>query len=180
MKNRKNILRLTISALCLALSYVLPFITLSSPQLGQMLLLMHIPVLLCGFLCGWQWGLGVGFIAPLLRSLTLGAPVLFPSALCMAFELATYGAVAGLMHKLLPRKKPYIYLSLVISMLSGRVVWGIAMAICLSGGNGFTFGAFISGAITGAIPGIIIQILLVPILVMALDNKRVLKLNDDL
>ena len=180
MKNHKNILRLTISALCLALSYVLPFITLSSPQLGQMLLLMHIPVLLCGFLCGWQWGLGVGFIAPLLRSLTLGAPVLFPSALCMAFELATYGAVAGLMHKLLPRKKPYIYLSLVISMLSGRVVWGIAMAICLSGGNGFTFGAFISGAITGAIPGIIIQILLVPILVMALDNKRVLKLNDDL
>ena len=65
-------------------------------------------------------------------------------------------------------------------MLFGRAVWGVAMAICLSGGNGFTFGAFISGAITGAIPGIIIQILLVPILVMALDNKRVLKLNDDL
>ena len=81
MKNRKNILRLTISALCLALSYALPFITLSSPQLGQMLLLMHIPVLLCGFLCGWQWGLGVGFIAPLLRSLTLGAPAFFPKDL---------------------------------------------------------------------------------------------------
>ena len=68
------------------------------------------------------WGLAVGFIAPLFRSLTLGMPPLFPDALCMTFELAAYGAMAGLMHKLLPRKKPYIYLSLLTAMIVGRLV----------------------------------------------------------
>ena len=107
MKKHAQILRLVISGLCLALAYTLPFLTLSNPQLGSMLLLMHIPVLLCGFLCGWYWGLGVGIIAPLLRSLTLGAPAFPVMAVSMAFELATYGAVAGVMHRVLPKKKVF-------------------------------------------------------------------------
>jgi len=175
MKNHNSILRLVISALCLALSYTLPFLTGQIPEIGSMLLPMHIPVLLCGFICGWRWGLGVGFISPLLRSVILGMPQLFPMALCMAFELATYGFVAGLMHRLLPKKKPYIYASLLISMIVGRIVWGIVMSICV---GTFTFNAFILGAITNAIPGIIIQIALIPILVMVLESKGRLKLND--
>lgn len=175
MKNHNSILRLVISALCLALSYTLPFLTGQIPEIGSMLLPMHIPVLLCGFICGWRWGLGVGFISPMLRSVILGMPQLFPMALCMAFELATYGFVAGLMHKLLPKKKPYIYASLLISMIVGRIVWGIVMSICV---GTFTFNAFILGAITNAIPGIIIQIALIPILVMVLESKGRLKLND--
>ena len=175
MKNHNSILRLVISALCLALAYTLPFLTGQIPEIGSMLLPMHIPVLLCGFICGWRWGLGVGFISPMLRSVILGMPQLFPMALCMAFELATYGFVAGLMHKLLPKKKPYIYASLLISMIVGRIVWGIVMSICV---GTFTFNAFILGAITNAIPGIIIQIALIPILVMVLESKGRLKLND--
>ncbi len=176
MKSHKNILKMTISALCLALAYVLPFLTGQIPKIGAMLLPMHIPVLLCGFLCGWQWGLGVGFIAPLLRSATLGMPIFFPSAVCMALELATYGAACGLMHKLLPKKKPYIYVSLLTSMLCGRIVWGIAMAACMGiKGNAYTFSAFLAGAVTNALPGIAIQILLIPVLVMVLENQQFFK-----
>ena len=53
--------RLTISGLCIALGLVLPFLTGQIPQIGSMLLPMHIPVFLCGLICGWQYGLAVGF-----------------------------------------------------------------------------------------------------------------------
>ena len=147
MKNNK-ILKMVLAALCLALAYVLPFLTGQIPEIGSMLCPMHLPVLLCGFVCGWQWGLIVGCVAPILRSLTLGMPPLFPTALCMAFELAAYGSIAGLMHKILPKKKPYIYCSLLIAMIGGRVVWGTVMFICLGiSGGGFTFAAFLAGAV---------------------------------
>ena len=158
-----------LAALFLALAYVMPFLTGQIPEIGAMLCPMHVPVLLCGFLCGWPWGLAVGLVAPLLRSLTLGMPPLFPSALCMTFELAAYGAVAGLMYRLLPRKKICIYASLLISMVVGRLVWGGAMFLSLgASGGSFPFAAFLAGAIINAIPGIIVHILLIPVLVMAL------------
>ncbi len=179
MKKKKSIIKMVLAAFFLALAYVMPFLTGQIPEIGSMLCPMHIPVLLCGFICGWPWGLAVGLIAPLLRSLTLGMPPLFPTAVCMTFELATYGAVAGLMHKLLPRKKPYIYASLLIAMLVGRLVWGISMFACMGiNGGSFTFAAFIAGAFTNAIPGIILQIVLIPILVMLLDSPKVLNLRD--
>ena len=174
MNNRKSVLKLAISALCLALAYVLPFVTGQIPKLGQMLLTMHIPVLLCGFICGWGWGLGVGLIAPILRSLNLGAPVLFPTAICMALELAAYGAGTGIFYKILPKRKRFIYVSLALSMICGRIVWGIAMAICLGlSGDAFTFNAFIAGAIINALPGILIQLILIPILVISLERLRI-------
>ncbi len=179
MKTKNNILKMILAALFLALAYVMPFLTGQIPEIGSMLCPLHIPVLLCGFICGWPWGLAVGFIAPLFRSLTLGMPPLFPTAVCMTFELATYGAIAGLMHKLLPPKKPYIYVSLLTAMLVGRIIWGIAMYIFMGiNGSGFTFTALIAGAFTNAIPGIIIQIVLIPIFVMFLDNPKILNLKD--
>ena len=179
MKNRNQILKMVLSAMFLALSYVMPFLTGQIPEIGAMLCPMHIPVLLCGFICGWPWGLAVGFVAPLLRSLILGMPTLFPKAFCMAFELATYGAISGLMHKLLPRKKAYVYCSLIIAMIVGRLVWGAAMFVCMGlNGGSFTFAAFLAGAITNAIPGIVVQLVLIPVLVMFLDNSKALKLKD--
>ena len=173
MKKNNHLLKMILSALFLALAYVMPFLTGQIPEIGSMLCPLHIPVLLCGFICGWPWGLAVGFIAPLFRSLTLGMPPFFPTAVCMAFELAAYGAVAGLMHKLLPRKKPYIYCSLLTAMIVGRLVWGTAMFICLGLSNGsFTFAAFLAGAFTNAIPGIILQIVLIPLLVILLDRPE--------
>ena len=179
MKNHKKVLRMVLAALFLALAYVMPFLTGQIPEIGSMLCPMHIPVLLCGFICGWPWGLAVGFVAPILRSITLGMPPLFPTAFCMAFELAAYGAVAGFMHQMAPRKKGYIYISLLTAMVVGRLVWGAMMFICM-GLTGGSFGlmAFLGGAVTNAIPGIIVQIILVPVLVMALDNSKVLNLKE--
>lgn len=167
MKKNKNLYKLVFSALFLALTWVLPFITGQVPEIGSMLSPMHIPVLLCGFICGWPWGLAVGFIAPLLRSVSLGVPIFFPMAICMSFELATYGAMSGLMHKILPNKKIFIYCSLLTSMIVGRLVWGLAMFVCLGiSKSTFTFAAFMSGAFINAVPGIIVQIILIPIIVM--------------
>ena len=128
-KAKNGLHSLIYSALFLALAYVLPFLTGQIQQIGNMLCPMHIPVLLCGFICGWQWGLTVGAAAPLLRSLTLVMPPPFPTAVCMAFELAAYGAIAGLMKRLLPKKPLFTYVSLLISMAVGRLVWGLAMFI---------------------------------------------------
>ena len=179
MKNHNRILTMVLAALCLALAYVLPFMTGQIPEIGSMLCPMHIPVLLCGFICGPIWGAIVGVVAPLLRSLTLGAPIIFPNAVCMAFELMTYGAVAGIMHKLLPRKKPYIYCSLLLAMIIGRRVWGLSMFVCLGASGGkFTFAAFLAGAFTNAIPGIIIQIAIVPVLVMLIGSIKSLNLRE--
>ena len=163
-----------LSAAFLALAYIMPFLTGQIPEIGAMLCPLHIPVLLCGFICGWPWGLAVGFIAPLFRSLTLGMPPFFPKALCMAFEIAAYGAISGLMHRILPRRKPYIYVSLLTAMIIGRLVWGTAMFLCLGlSGGSFTFAAFLAGAVTNAIPGIILQIVLIPVLVMVLGKTKI-------
>ncbi len=163
--------KLTYAALFLALALVLPFLTGQIPEIGKMLSPMHIPVLLCGFLCGWPWGLAVGFIAPLLRSVLFGVPVMFPGAVAMAFELAVYGALSGLLYSILPRKTRSIYVTLIVSMIAGRVVWGIVRWI-LAGlsGSSFTWELFIAGAVTNAVPGIILHIVLIPVLVIVLER----------
>ena len=132
--------------------------------------------LLCGFVCGWPWGLAVGFISPLLRSVLFGMPDMFPTAVAMAFELAAYGLFSGLLYQLLPKKRSNIYVSLILAMLGGRIVWGIAMTI-ISGVTGSEFGwaAFIAGAFTSAVPGIIVHIILIPVLVMSLQKAGFLK-----
>ncbi len=178
-RQKKNTLKLVYSALCLALCLVLPFLTGQIPQIGQALSPMHIPVLLCGFLCGWPYGLVVGAIAPLLRSVMFGMPPMYPMAAAMAFELAVYGLVSGLLYKLLPKKPQYVYVTLVAAMLCGRVVWGIARWAMagLSGGDPFTFQAFLAGAFTTAVPGIILHLVLVPLIVLVL-KKANLVLNE--
>ena len=166
-----QIRKLTYAALFLALALVLPFLTGQIPQIGSALSPMHIPVLLCGFLVGWPWGLAVGFIAPLLRSVIFGMPVMVPGAVAMAFELAVYGLVSGILYRLLPKKKWSIYVTLVVAMLAGRAVWGIARLIIAGlSGNSFTWALFLAGAFTNAVPGIILHIILIPVIVMVLER----------
>ena len=171
MKDRNR--KLTFSALYLAIALVLPYITGQIPQIGAMLSPMHIPVLLCGFVCGWQWGLTVGLVAPCLRSALFGMPTLYPTAIAMTFELAVYGAVSGILYKLLPRKIWSIYVSLILAMIAGRLVWGGARYV-LAGlsGSEFPVSAFLAGAVLNAIPGIILHIVLIPLLVMVLEKAK--------
>lgn len=171
---KSNLNNLVLSAMFLAVAYVLPFMTGQMPEIGNMLCPMHIPVILCGYVCGAPWGLVVGFVAPLFRSLTLGMPTLFPNAVAMAFELAIYGFVSGMMYRILPKKKGYIFLSLIIAMAAGRLGWGIVQFFCAGlDFEKFGFAAFWAGAVANAVPGIIIQTVLVPVLVMLAEKLKI-------
>ncbi len=171
---KKNpIFNITFSAMFLALALVMPFLTGQIPQIGSMLCPMHIPVLLCGYLCTGFWGLVVGFVSPILRSMIFGMPPMFPTALCMAFELAVYGLVAGVLYQRLPKKRWAVYLSLLCAMIAGRIVWGIIMFWCMGFDvSAFGFDAFLSGTLFNAIPGIILQIVLIPLLVILINKKK--------
>ena len=166
-----KIKKLVLSGMFLALGIVLPFLTGQIPQIGSMLLPMHIPVLLCGFICGWKYGLTVGFIVPLLRSMMFSMPPMM-TAIAMAFELATYGMMTGLLYKVLPGKKVKVYTSLILAMIAGRVVWGLVSLVIYGVTNeSFTWQIFIGGALLNAIPGIILQLIVVPVLVLVIKKN---------
>lgn len=171
MKNERT-KKLAYAALFLALCLVLPLLTGQIPQIGSMLLPMHIPVLLCGLVCGWQYGAAVGFVAPLLRSLLFTMPKLYPVAIAMAFELLTYGLVIGLVYRRLAKKGMVgVYAALVTAMVAGRLVWGMAEVVLLGlNGNAFTAQAFLAGALLNAVPGIIVQLILIPAVMAALQK----------
>lgn len=165
--------KIALSGLLLAATLLLPFLTGQIPQIGSMLSPMHIPVLICGFVCGWQYGGIVGAVAPGLRFLLFGMPPLFPVGLAMTFELAAYGICAGLLYKFLPKKNINVYVSLVISMLVGRIVWGIAMFVIAGISNiNFNFNMFLTGAFASAIPGIILHIIIIPVIVISLKRVK--------
>jgi len=171
----KNIV---LSGLMMALGMILPFITGQIPQMGNMFLPMHFPVLLCGLICGWKYGGGVGFILPILRFMVFGMPPLFPIGIAMAFELMTYGLVIGILYERLPKKIHWTYVSLIVAMILGRLVWGIAQVILLGlSGGAFSMSMFVGGAFLNAIPGIILQLILIPIIMAILHKRQVVYRN---
>ncbi len=166
---------MSLSAIFLAAAFTLPLLTGQIPEIGNMLLPMHIPVMLCGLICGAKWGFAVGLIAPLARSLILGAPALYPMATAMAPELAAYGLVIGVVFDKFKTKNIWaVYTSLIGAMLAGRTVWGIAMAIFTEASE-FTLAVFLSGAFINAVPGIILQLILIPSVMLLLRRARLLR-----
>ncbi len=162
--NREALRRLTLSAMFLAIGIILPFFTGQIQQIGKMLLPMHIPVMLCGLVCGWGYGATVGAILPIMRSLMFGMPLFYPEAMSMAVELAVYGFAIGAVYALLRRRNLLaVYIALFVAMLAGRMAWGGAEVLFLGlQGGSFTWNAFVLGAFLNAIPGIILQLLLIP------------------
>ena len=179
MMKRKTLLKMVLSALFLALCLVLPFLTMQVPQIGNMLCPMHMPVLLCGFICGSPWGMAVGFVAPLLRSVGLGMPPIY-TAIGMAFEMAAYGFFTGFFYRILPKKKISLWVALICSMLIGRAVWGL-VSIVLYGlqDQAFSWQIFLAGGFTNAIPGIILQLVLIPLLLLVLQRAKLIPLREN-
>jgi thiamine transporter ThiT len=175
-KNREDIKNLTAAAICLALCILLPYLTAQIPQLGQALAPMHIPVLLCAFICGPRYAAIVGLVAPLLRFMIAGMPLIMPMGVAMCFELAAYGIAAGILYKLLPKKTVYIYVSLISAMLFGRVVFGLAFmqTFGMHTGGQYTWEMYVSAAFVTALPGIILHIVLIPVIVIALKRAKLL------
>lgn len=178
MKNKK-LFNLILAAMFLGLGLVLPLLTGQIPKIGNMLLPMHIPVLLCGFICGWQYGAVIGFVVPLMRSAVFGMPVMYPTAVSMAFELAAYGFIAGFLFGRARWKcVKSLYRCLIIAMIGGRLVWGVAQTLLLGiGENGFTLQMFAAGAFLNAIPGIILQLVLIPAVMLVLDKTHLVPMK---
>lgn len=154
-----NVHKMSISALFLALGLLLPTaFHIFTPNAGAILLPMHIPVLLCGFICGPIYGALIGIMTPLLSSMLMGMPPLYPTAIAMVFELMTYGWLSGWL-----MKRYQIYVSLLFTMISGRIVSGLMNLILLSYmGKAYTLELFLGAAIVTAIPGILLQLVLIP------------------
>ena len=179
---KKNELKnLVIAAMLLAVGLVLPFLTGQIQQIGNMLLPMHFPVILCGLICGWKYGAVTGFFVPIIRSLIFGMPVLYPNAIGMAFELLTYGLLAGLLFE----KSRWhcikaLYKTLLITVISGRIVWAIAQIFMLGiGDEGFTFAVFLSKGLINAIPGLILQFTLIPAIMLILKRTHLIPFKKD-
>lgn len=174
---KKTIKTMILSAMFLALGMVLPFLTGQVPQIGSMLLPMHIPVLLCGLICGWQYGGVVGFILPLLRFAVFGMPPIYPTGIAMTFELAAYGILSGFFFSHARWQCVIsLYRCLIITMIGGRIVWGI-VRVLISGvsGSAFTWQLFMAGAFINAVPGIIAQLVLIPAIMVALNKAGIVK-----
>lgn len=173
---KTNIRKLVTAAMLMAVGIVLPFFTGQIPQVGNMLLPMHLPVIVCGLICGWQYGGIVGFMLPLLRYVLFGMPPM-PNGLAMAFELAAYGAISGFLYN---RSRwqciVSLYRSLVIAMIGGRVIWGMVRVVMLGmTGNAFTWQMFMAGAFLNAVPGIILQLVFIPALMVALNKTGIVR-----
>ena len=171
-KSKFNTKQLVLAALCVALGVVLPVAFHSIPNAGSVLLPMHIPVLLCGLVCGPVYGLLSGILTPLLSSMITGMPPIayLPGMLC---ELAAYGLVSGVLWHKVKHTVPMMYASLVTAMVAGRLVWG-AVRFVLAGltGSSFPFSAFLSGALLTAVPGIVAQLVLIPLILIALQKAK--------
>ncbi len=163
-----------LTAVCIALCVVLPQAFHAIPNAGSVYLPMHIPVLLCGLICGWQYGLLCGLAGPLLSSLLTQMPpmAILPS---MMLEIAIYGAVCGIMMQLVHTKHVYgdLYLSLIAAMLIGRILGGVAKALIFAPGS-MTMAAWATSYFVTSLPGIVIQLVLIPSIVFALEKAHLI------
>lgn len=174
LDNKKIIL----SAFFMALAIILPFLTGQIKNLGSMLLPMHIPVILCGLICGSIYGGIIGLICPMLRSMIFGMPILFPSAVCMSIELMIYGFLTGFLYDKFKYKCiRSLYRSIIISMIVGRIIWGICSYISYKiVGQTFTIDFYMMTAFIHALPGIIIQLIIIPIIMISIKKTKMIKL----
>lgn len=162
-----------LTALFVAIGLVLPKIFHMVPNFGSIFLPMHLPVLLCGLTVGAPYGFVCGIVTVCLSMAINGMPPVFPIGVCMIAELAAYGLTSGLFYKMFKK----VYPALVLSMLAGRIVNGVAMAMAMGmAGRAYTMQAFVAGAFVTALPGIVIQLIVIPPIVVAL-NKAKLGLN---
>ena len=164
--------RLVMTAICAALCVVLPLVFHWIPNAGSVILPMHIPVLLCGLVCGWPYGFVCGLIGPFLSSFTGMPPMsILPS---MMLECGVYGLVSGAMMRLVRTGKPVgdLYISMVTAMILGRVVSGLAKSLIFT--PGVAPFAWVTTSLVTGIPGIVIQLVIMPVLVLSLTRAKLI------
>ena len=174
MKEMSVVKKSIITAVCIALCYVVPLLFHGVQNAGRVFLPMHLPVFLCGLICGWPYGLLCGLAGPALSSLLTSMPpaAMLPS---MMLELAVYGCVSGLMMRFIRTKNTYadLYISLIAALLCGRVVAGLLQALIFSKGA-YSMTAWVSGYVVTSWPGTLIQLVLLPSVVFALMKAHLI------
>lgn len=167
-KNR--VTGLVFAALCTAIGIVLPLAFHSLPNGGAVFLPMHLPVLLCGLAAGSVYGAICGVLTPLLSFVITGMPngAVLPGMLC---ELAVYGIVTGLLLRIVRtgRKAADVWIALIGAMLCGRVVSGLLNGLIFRAGD-YSLRLWVTVSFVTALPGIAIQLILLPLLVLALER----------
>lgn len=174
MQKMSNIKKSIITAVCIALCYVIPLMFHGIQNAGNIFCPMHIPVFICGLICGWQYGLLCGIAGPALSSALSSMPpvAILPS---MMVELAAYGTAAGLMMKLVRTKSTYadLYISLIVAIVCGRVLAGLAKALIFARGS-YSMSAWIAGSVVTSWPGTVIQLVFIPTIVFALMKSHLI------
>lgn len=157
--------QLTISSMCLALGVILPQAFHVIPNAGNILLPMHIPVLICGFISGPLYGLLVGFLTPLMSHIIFGMPPA-PILIQMLIELSMYGLFTGILSKKIKIKNELLnnYIVLVLSMIIGRVIYGVLNMLIFKAGS-YSLSIWLAAAFVTGLPGIFVQLLIIPLLV---------------
>jgi len=175
MNQMSSVKRACITAVCIALCYVLP-LAFHAIGAGSVFSPMHIPVLLCGMICGGFYGAVCGIAGPVLSSVLSGMPST-TALMFMGPELMAYGLITGLLMQFIRTKNLFadLYISMVGAMVLGRVVGGIASAIFYLGNGGtFSIAAWATSYFVGSAPGIICHLIVVPVLVFALMKARLI------
>lgn len=163
---KQDVKKLVLAGMLTALGVLLPMLFHTFGIAGNIFLPMHIPVLLCGFLCGWRYGGLSGAAVVLLSSLFTGKPPIYPVGVGMILELAVYGITAALLVKVLPD-----IVALVGAMLAGRAILGVVNAIVFGfAGNPYSFKVFWTSAFVTPWPGIAIQIVLIPAILLTIKK----------
>lgn len=174
MQKMSNVKKSIITAVCIALCYVIPLMFHGIQNAGNIFCPMHIPVFICGLICGWQYGLLCGIAGPALSSALSGMPpvAILPS---MMVELAAYGTAAGFMMKLVRTKSTYadLYISLIVAIVCGRVLAGLAKALIFARGS-YSMSAWIAGSVVTSWPGTVIQLVFIPTIVFALMKSHLI------
>lgn len=165
----KMSVKATISVLLVVMAVALPQIThlVGGAQAGSLWMPMYMPALLAGLLLGWQWGLGVGILSPVVSfgftSLALGSAMPNLTRLpYMILEIGAYGLISG-MFSTRVQKTPVLSFPVVLgAQVSGRAIYFIYNMIA-----GRSFGELFSSVQTSMV-GLYAQAIIVPVIAIIL------------
>lgn len=161
-----------ISGICILFSFFFSYFSNNVTSIGSSLCLSHIPVFVGGFLCGYPFGFFIGFFSAVLSGIFFSIPWI-PDIVSAAVELSSYGCMIGLMYHFLPKHLESIFTALIISMTTGKVLWGVSRLICSCFGfSSLTFHTFWDYTVLSCIPGILLTLFFVPFLILAIQQVR--------
>jgi hypothetical protein len=172
---------LSLGGLFIALGIILPmaFHAIGGGKIGSVFLPMYLPVLACAMLVSPPIAAAVALLTPTLSSALTGMPPILPYLPVMAAELVVMATLASLLHR---RLKLHALPTVVLALLSGRVVLGLMAAVlvaALPAGMQQSLPdvmhqpvAWVIAATATALPGLILQIIAVPAVVAIVEKRR--------